>query len=164
MDFKTVIKHQYRKILLLAMLIIVGFSLYKSYSSFFDKVNKMWDLRVSYDFANIVALAEQKLDKAKFDVEFNCENFNLDDKPVETEECKEAKEELKKAKEEYKKVIAKKDKLFQTEKQVKTYYDAVIKSAQQTPLPFAMLVLTLVSFLALLGFFINEFLPKRRKR
>ena len=164
MDFKTVIKHQYRKIMLLAMLIIVGFSLYKSYSSFFDKVNQMWSLRINYDFANIVALAEEKLEKARFNVEWNCENFSFDETPRETEECKQAKEELKKAKEEYQKALAKKEELFKTEKQVKSYYDAIILSAQQTPLPFGMLVLTVIAFLATLGFFINEFLPKKRKK
>lgn len=164
MDFKTVLKYQYRKIMLLAMLIIAGFSLYKSYSSFFDKVNKMWDLKISYDFANIVALAEQKLENAKFDVEFACEDFSLDESKAESEECKSAKEELHKAKEEYKKALTKKDELFKTEKQVKSYYDAVIASAQQQPMPFAMLVITLIAFLGLAGFFINEFLPKKKKR
>ena len=162
MDFKTVIKHQYRKIMLLAMLIIVGFSLYKSYSSFFDRVNQMWSLKINYDFANIVALAEEKLEKARFNVEWNCEDFSFDGTPKETEKCKEAKEELKKAKEEYQKALAKKDELFKTEKQVKSYYDAILLSAQQTPLPFAMLVLTVIAFLTILGVFINEFLPNRK--
>ena len=161
MDIKTVIAYQYKKIVLIALLVVVGFGFYKVYSSFFEKVNQIWQMKIGYDYANLIALVEQKLKNAQFQVEFSCFDFSLEDKTDESESCKQAKKELAKAKEEYAKLQAEKEKLFKIEKQVKSYYDAVLIAAQQTPLPFTLLVITLVSFIIIVGLIIKEFLPSK---
>ncbi|MBK3333384.1 hypothetical protein GWK41_09940 [Persephonella atlantica] len=162
MDIKTVIAYQYKKIVLIALLVVVGFGFYKVYSSFFEKVNQIWQMKIGYDYANLIALAEQKLKNAQFQVEWSCSDFSLEDKHTESESCRQAKKELAKAKEEYAKLQAEKDKLFKIENQVKSYYDAVLLAAQQTPLPFTLLVITLVSFIIIVGLIIKEFLPSKR--
>ncbi|WP_457622958.1 hypothetical protein [Persephonella sp.] len=163
MDIKTVIAYQYKKIVLIALLVVVGFGFYKVYSSFFEKVNQIWQMKIGYDYANLIALAEQKLKNAQFQVEWSCSDFSLEGKNEESESCKQAKKELAKAKEEYVKLQAEKEKLFKIEGQVKSYYDAVLMAAQQTPLPFTLLVITLVSFIIIVGLIIKEFLPSKRQ-
>ncbi|MDQ7056417.1 MAG: hypothetical protein Q9M89_08205 [Persephonella sp.] len=117
MDIKTVIAYQYKKIVLIALLIVVGFGFYKVYSSFFEKVNQIWQMKIGYDYANLIALAEQKLKNAQFQVEWSCSDFSLEDRHNESESCKQAKKELAKAKEEYEKLQAEKEKLFKIESQ-----------------------------------------------
>ena len=162
MDIKTVIAYQYKKIVLIALLVVVGFGFYKVYSSFFERVNQIWQMKIGYDYANLIALAEQKLKNAQFQVEWNCSDVSMEDNPKESDSCKQAKKELAKAREEYEKIQAQKEKLFKIEKQVKNYYDAVLLAAQQTPLPFTLLVITLVSFIIIVGLLIKEFLPSKR--
>ncbi len=162
MDIKTVIAYQYKKIVLIALLIVVGFGFYKVYSSFFERVNQIWQMKIGYDYANLIALAEQKLKNAQFQVEWNCSDVSMEDNPKESDTCKQAKKELAKAREEYEKIQSQKEKLFKIEKQVKNYYDAVLLAAQQTPLPFTLLVITLVSFIIIVGLLIKEFLPSKR--
>ena len=164
MDIKTVIAYQYKKIVLIALLIVVGFGFYKVYSSFFERVNQIWQMKIGYDYANLIALAEQKLKNAQFQVEWNCSDVSMEDNPKESDTCKQAKKELAKAREEYEKIQSQKEKLFKIEKQVKNYYDAVLLAAQQTPLPFTLLVITLVSFIIIVGLLIKEFLPSRGGR
>ena len=164
MDIKTVIVYQYKKIVLIALLVVVGFGFYKVYSSFFERVNQIWQMKIGYDYANLIALAEQKLKNAQFQVEWNCSDVSMEDNPKESDTCKQAKKELAKAREEYEKIQSQKEKLFKIEKQVKNYYDAVLLAAQQTPLPFTLLVITLVSFIIIVGLLIKEFLPSKGGR
>ena len=161
MDIKTVIAYQYKKIVLIALLVVVGFGFYKVYSSFFERVNQIWQMKIGYDYANLIALAEQKLKNAQFQVEWSCSDISMEDNPA---NCKQAKKELAKAREEYEKIQSQKEKLFKIESQVKSYYDAVLLAAQQTPLPFILLVITLVSFIIIVGLLIKEFLPSRGGR
>lgn len=166
MDLKQVLKHQYKKIILIALLVIVGFTMFRAYSGFFEKVNTMWETNLNYNVANLISLSQQKLDKAQFDVDYYCTNFDfsLEEKQKEEPvECKLAKERYAQALKEYQELQAKKDDLLNTQKQVKSYYDALILSAQQTPLPFGLLIITAIAFLGLVGALINEFLPKRKK-
>ncbi len=162
MDIKTVIVYQYKKIVLIALLVVVGFGFYKVYSSFFERVNQIWQMKIGYDYANLIALSEQKLKNAQFQVEWNCSDVSMEDNPKESDSCKQAKKELAKAREEYEKIQSQKEKLFKIESQVKSYYDAVLLAAQQTPLPFTLLVITLVSFIIIVGLLIKEFLPSKR--
>ena len=164
MDIKTVIVYQYKKIVLIALLVVVGFGFYKVYSSFFERVNQIWQMKMGYDYANLIALAEQKLKNAQFQVEWSCSDVSMEDNPKESDSCKQAKKELAKAREEYEKIQSQKEKLFKIEKQVKNYYDAVLLAAQQTPLPFTLLVITLVSFIIIVGLLIKEFLPSKGGR
>jgi len=164
MDIKTVIAYQYKKIVLIALLVVVGFGFYKVYSSFFERVNQIWQMKIGYDYANLIALAEQKLKNAQFQVEWSCSDISMEDNPKESDNCKQAKKELAKAREEYEKIQSQKEKLFKIESQVKSYYDAVLLAAQQTPLPFTLLVITLVSFIIIVGLLIKEFLPSRGGR
>uniref|UniRef100_UPI0025CCC6C3 hypothetical protein n=1 Tax=Persephonella sp. TaxID=2060922 RepID=UPI0025CCC6C3 len=161
---KTVIVYQYKKIVLIALLVVVGFGFYKVYSSFFERVNQIWQMKMGYDYANLIALAEQKLKNAQFQVEWSCSDVSMEDNPKESDSCKQAKKELAKAREEYEKIQSQKEKLFKIEKQVKNYYDAVLLAAQQTPLPFTLLVITLVSFIIIVGLLIKEFLPSKGGR
>ncbi len=164
MDIKTVIAYQYKKIVLIALLVVVGFGFYKVYSSFFERVNQIWQMKIGYDYANLIALAEQKLKNAQFQVEWSCSDISMEDNQKESDNCKQAKKELAKVREEYEKIQSEKEKLFKIENQVKSYYDAVLLAAQQTPLPFTLLVITLVSFIIIVGLLIKEFLPSRGGR
>ncbi|WP_457636392.1 hypothetical protein [Persephonella sp.] len=164
MDIKTVIAYQYKKIVLIALLVVVGFGFYKVYSSFFERVNQIWQMKIGYDYANLIALAEQKLKNAQFQVEWNCSDISMKDNQKESDNCKQAKKELAKVREEYEKIQSEKEKLFKIESQVKSYYDAVLIAAQQTPLPFTLLVITLLSFVIIVGLLIKEFLPSRGGR
>ncbi len=157
MDYKELLRHQYKRILLIALLIVVGFGFYKVYSAFFQRVDYVWQARFQYDYAQLTTLAKQDLDKAKFDMDFACSGFNVD-----PQECEQAKANYKEALENYKKVSASKDELFRTEKQVKSYYDAILLSAKQTPLPFLLLVLSFSALVVLSVFLLREILPKRR--
>ncbi len=160
MDWKDIIRYQYQKLLLVALLVVVGFTFYKSYSAFFKKVDEVWSARFQYDYARVVFLAKKELEDAKFEVDYSCSGSLLG---ASSEECLKAKERLKRAEEKYQKTMAEKDNLLRVEKQVKSYYDAILLSARQTPLPFLLLVLTFSSLITLGYFVLREFLPQKRR-
>lgn len=150
MDFKTVLAHQYKKLILVALLMIIGFGLYKTYNAFFQKVDTVWKSRYYKDLADVVFLSENRLKEAEFDMQFVCyepDSFL----------CKIAREKYEKALSEYEEAMKKKEDIFKTEKQVKSYYDAVILSAQQTPLPFLLLVSTIAAFFVTIFYLLKEF-------
>lgn len=150
MDFKTILAHQYKKLILVALLMIVGFGLYKTYNAFFQKVDTVWKSKYYKDFADVVFLSENRLKEAEFDMQFACFEPN-------SYKCQIAKEKYKKVLSEYEEAMKRKGDVFATEKQVKSYYDAVILSAQQTPLPFLLLVSTVAAFFVTVFYLIKEF-------
>ena len=89
MDFKEVVRYQYQKIVLIALLIVVGFGFYKVYSAFFKRVDMVWQARFQYEYAQVLAKARHDLESAKFDPEYACWG---DFFSTTTEECQRVKE------------------------------------------------------------------------
>lgn len=150
MDYKTVLAHQYKKLILVALLMVIGFGLYKTYNAFFSKVDTVWKSKYYKEYADVVFLAQNRVDEAVFDMQFACYDAM-------SYECQMAKKRYEDAIKEYEKAMKNKDSVFATEKQVKGYYDAVLLSARQTPLPFLILVLTGVAFFVVVFYLVKEF-------
>jgi len=123
------------------MMVLVGFGFvaYMFIHGWFTRIQMVWETKMQTDVAEVFVLADQKVDSAKADVDMACGTFSLSGKE-EGPDCKPARAELAAALKHKADVEAKRATLLSQAGKTKEYYDGVIASSHQKPLPFYFFV------------------------
>lgn len=133
------------------------FVVYKFMMPIFDP--QVWEAGMNADIAELMVIADHRLDKAKMAVDWDCGAFTLSGKD-EGAGCADARKELAAAQAHKAEVEAKRSTTLSHASQTKRRYDGIMGASQQKLMPFYGLVFFgLLLFLAILFFL----LPKIQK-
>lgn len=130
----------------------IGLVCYKFMSAYFDRNQQTWETNLNVDVAELLVMADQRVDKARLAVDWDCGAFTLSGKD-EGAGCADARKELAAATAQKSEIEAKRSTTLSQAGQTKKYYDGVLQSSRQKPLPFyAFVGMALMAIAAVLYF------------
>lgn len=135
-----ILKFRVKAILVGMFALGVGLICYKFMGAYFDRNQMMWETKLQGDVAEIYVLADQQIDKARMAMDWDCGTFSLSGKVDSSENCNAAKNQYKDAVKYKAEVVAKKSTVLSQAGKTKEYYDGVLASSKQKPLPFYFFV------------------------
>ncbi|MDA8417119.1 MAG: hypothetical protein M0Z78_08725 [Betaproteobacteria bacterium] len=148
------------------LLVLIAYIFYMFISGFLGRIHTVWETVFQTNIAEIMILADQKVDRAQMDVDLKCGAFSLSGNE-ESLGCGPAKARLAVAMQHKADVEAKKAVTMSMSGQIKMFYDGFVESIHQKPLPFAPLaggsVVLLVFILISLRPFITDAIKRGGK-
>lgn len=138
----------------------LGFGLicWKFMSAYFDRNQTAWETNLQADVAELMVLADSKISEANMKVQWECGGFSLSGKD-EGPGCAPARAALAAAEKNKADVEAKRAQVLSQAGQTKKYYDGLVASSKQKPLPFNAFVAMGGAFLMLLAGALYFFMP-----
>lgn len=137
----------------------VGLICYKFMSAYFDRNQTTWETALNVDVAELMVVADHRVDKARMAVDWSCGAFTLSGKD-EGPGCADARKELAAAQAQKAEVEAKRSTVLSQAGQTKKYYDGVLQSSKQKPLPFYAFVGMALMVLAAILYFLLPTIQK----
>lgn len=137
------------------IVVMVGVIIFMTMKAYYDRNHTVFDNNLARKTAQVMVLADQRIDAANHAIQFNCGSFSLSsDAPDDPVACDAAKKELQLAMADKIKVQANADYELSQGVQVKSYYDGLLASIKQKPLPFFLFagIGVVVIILACYGF------------
>lgn len=131
----------------------IGLVAWKFMSAYFDRNQHAWETKLHADVAELLVLADHKVSDAQMKVEWDCGGFSLSKEGADSAACTNATKKLAAAEQHKATVEASRENVLSMPGQTKKYYDGLIESSKQKPLPryffvcLAFIILATILFL-----------------